>query len=362
MSNNVSAIQGTSMVDTPTIMAANVAACTALLPSNYTKANMANQDNRYALLKKWGIVEPVAFMDVSPEMAVDLLMLNQRNRNLADSRVQDYQYAMMAGTWWLGPTAITFGSDGNLSNGQYRLNSVIKSKTTQRFIIALGIDSFDDMDTGKMRTAFDQIVMNKVGDVPGCPDQYANIRTPKVVGMIRALARYKCKSGFRLLNSEVIRLFDREKDNLQIMLNLFGGFIGDVWVNAALYAAYIGQDITGNHVDDIKIMEFKNLYSQRGMSSSPCVDSLYKYIHEWLAGAGSDSHAREKFNCTQYALYQYLLGNTQAIDNQDFQNRAKMVPLWDYDVSFLNMADDGSIVSSKFSNNIRYPKTATVAP
>ena len=64
---------------------------------------------------------------------------------------------MVNGKWMFDASPIQFDVDGKLINGQHRMRSLIKSNTSQTFLIVLGLDNetFKVMDTGRNRQASD---------------------------------------------------------------------------------------------------------------------------------------------------------------------------------------------------------------
>lgn len=85
----------------------------------------------------------------------------QKQRHLSEKRVQKFSNAMLAGQWQLTHQAIAIDSDGILIDGQHRLAAVIRSGTSQEFLVAYESESatFDVIDTGQARTASDTLAI-----------------------------------------------------------------------------------------------------------------------------------------------------------------------------------------------------------
>lgn len=83
--------------------------------------------------------------------------LYDKQRLLRSPEVQKWAEEMAAGRWELLNDAIGFDSEGRLMNGQHRLHAVIKTQTTQPFIVMRGTTpaAFAAMDTGRKRTLKD---------------------------------------------------------------------------------------------------------------------------------------------------------------------------------------------------------------
>ena len=104
-------------------------------------------------------------VNVTPEMAYQYLKYNVKNRHLTKPIILAYANDMINGRWKFTSQMITFDKDGILIDGQHRLAAVVKSKTTQKFLIARGgehTDLFKNYDLGKKRNAGDALSVNGV--------------------------------------------------------------------------------------------------------------------------------------------------------------------------------------------------------
>ncbi|PHR23599.1 MAG: hypothetical protein COA36_16845 [Desulfotalea sp.] len=97
--------------------------------------------------------------DVTPKIAREMLSMNEINRNLNDRHVLFLSKEMKNGNWMFDGSPIKFSKDGLLLDGQHRLSAIIRSNTTQKFLIVIGIsnDAFKVMDTGKLRSSADAL-------------------------------------------------------------------------------------------------------------------------------------------------------------------------------------------------------------
>ena len=96
-------------------------------------------------------------MRITPQKAVELLANNGVNRRLDNRLVERYAAAMRRGDWKVNGETIKVGKDGRLLDGQHRLNAVVKSGLSVPIMAAFDVDpdSFDTIDTGKMRSGTD---------------------------------------------------------------------------------------------------------------------------------------------------------------------------------------------------------------
>lgn len=98
-------------------------------------------------------------VEITPEMAMQILQTNIRNRTMNKHLVLFYAEQMKKGLWKFNGESVII-SDGNvLLDGQHRLAAIVKSKTTQTSIIVRNIDgaAFDTIDVGKNRTGGDML-------------------------------------------------------------------------------------------------------------------------------------------------------------------------------------------------------------
>jgi hypothetical protein len=129
--------------------------------------------------------------DISPNQARYILKkYNNINRKLSSVNVTKYASDMTAGRWKNDGETIIFSKEGDLLNGQHRLLGVIKSNTSQNFLISYGVDksTFDVMDNGKSRTTSDVLGMMK----------YEN--SAILAALARTILAYERNGGFNAKN------------------------------------------------------------------------------------------------------------------------------------------------------------------
>lgn len=92
---------------------------------------------------------------VTPAKAAEWLERNDHNRKINSHDVDTWTREMLEGRWALDGDAIRFDVNGTLLNGQHRLSAVVKSDTTQQFVVLTGLptERQANMDTGRRRTA-----------------------------------------------------------------------------------------------------------------------------------------------------------------------------------------------------------------
>lgn len=95
--------------------------------------------------------------DVTPEMAEAWLGRNIENRNVRQRQVEAYARDMESDAWAFTAEPIKFDRNGDMFDGQHRLQGVVKSGKTVRMLIARNLDPEvrDNVDTGISRQLAD---------------------------------------------------------------------------------------------------------------------------------------------------------------------------------------------------------------
>jgi hypothetical protein len=100
-------------------------------------------------------------VNVTPEIAKDLLKKNISNRPLKRSRISQLADALNRGEWKLTPQGISLSTEGVLLDGQHRLAAIIKTNKSADLVIAKDVDPsvFTILDTSLKRSAGDSIFL-----------------------------------------------------------------------------------------------------------------------------------------------------------------------------------------------------------
>lgn len=107
-------------------------------------------------------MEPtIAIEEIGPEQAAELLQDNDHNRRTDWRVIDNYARQMTEGKWTFAGDPIRVSVTGRLLDGQYRLNAIIQSQTTQRFTVIRNLpnDTQPFMDVGKRRSPGDVFSM-----------------------------------------------------------------------------------------------------------------------------------------------------------------------------------------------------------
>lgn len=96
-------------------------------------------------------------LNITPEMALDMLCKNSSNRKVRTDRVRYYAEQMKAGNWHLTGQGITFATDGTLLDGQHRLYAIVECEIPQTMLVVYDADKVATYDCGLKRTVVDQL-------------------------------------------------------------------------------------------------------------------------------------------------------------------------------------------------------------
>ncbi|SHF99959.1 hypothetical protein [Streptoalloteichus hindustanus] len=98
---------------------------------------------------------------ITPELASQWLLLNVHNRPLSKTFVQQLAQQITRGEWQLTHQGIAFDEDGHLSDGQHRLEAIVKAGIPVRSVVTRNVprSAFVVMDTGRKRGARDALAL-----------------------------------------------------------------------------------------------------------------------------------------------------------------------------------------------------------
>lgn len=100
-------------------------------------------------------------VDVNAQLAQKWLDTNEGNRKVSQNRVISYAEAMTDGQWQENGETIKFDPEGNLIDGQHRLEAVVLADVTVRMDVAENVppESLTTIDTGRARSVSDYLGM-----------------------------------------------------------------------------------------------------------------------------------------------------------------------------------------------------------
>lgn len=98
--------------------------------------------------------------ELTPKQAQHILdFFNNDNRKLSRAQVNAIVKSINKDGWMFDGQSITFNTDGNLTEGQHRLNAIVNTETIAKVSISLGVitGAFTKCAPAKPRTAADEI-------------------------------------------------------------------------------------------------------------------------------------------------------------------------------------------------------------
>ena len=268
---------------------------------------------------------------VTPEMATAFIEHNTANRSMSKNNMFNIKGCLMRGKWRLTSDALTFDFDGVLTNGQTRLNAIIESGVAASLIVGFGIEQSEEMDTGAKRSAWDVIYMKNLGD--------GITQDKKIVGTVRAMLRRHIRGNGAPTNEETIEAYLAWQPYLIDMAPMITSYhVGDVWVNAALVAAYM------NGVSLADIEEFKREYvAENSKAPEHQIILDLRMQNRIQSGGGTDENHAAKYRSTQYALNEFI--NRTGATAVPFGLKRH---IWDYDTLWLNEDENGNQVHKRY--------------
>lgn len=108
------------------------------------------------------------FRTITPAIAAEMLSRNTINRSLDKRVLADYVRDMKAGRWHMNGQAIQVCTNGDLLNGQHRLQAVIDAGMDIEFLVVSGLDASvrKTIDTGRKLRMTDVLKMSDIDNPP----------------------------------------------------------------------------------------------------------------------------------------------------------------------------------------------------
>jgi hypothetical protein len=104
------------------------------------------------------------FVLVTPELAADWLKHNLRNRKLKEAMLEGYIMDMRNGAWLTTHEGIAFDEENNLTDGQHRLEGIVRAKRPVLMVVSTGWPlvqgkkkTMDVVNMGASRSLADQL-------------------------------------------------------------------------------------------------------------------------------------------------------------------------------------------------------------
>lgn len=186
----------------------------------------------------WKNGEEIGKVNITYDMANELLKFNTKNRKLNKSAIQRYSQSLMDGSFSLSNDMITFDDNGVLTNGQHRLIAVTETRKVLPTIIMIGIEQSPEMDRGITRNIVDNIMMTCNLD-----EELRNaniIKTCKaLLDNIRNRQKYTCEQLKDFIENNKEAILDAYNNNLLVLqgntTHVFNVHIAAAFLAATIY-------------------------------------------------------------------------------------------------------------------------------
>lgn len=164
---------------------------------------------------------------ITPEIATEWLKKNKKNRPMQASRTEGLANDMKSGNWILNGEAVKFGEDGNLKDGQHRLQACVLAEAPFQTLVVRGLssDAQQTMDQGKQRTLVDVMTLER--DIPKDPSKVASItKTTFLFQKNTGTFNNRLANGANPTIAEYLEWFDAHESALKISADMVTNWYG----------------------------------------------------------------------------------------------------------------------------------------
>ncbi|MCP3701052.1 MAG: hypothetical protein GY920_21545 [Aliivibrio sp.] len=156
----------------------------------------------------------VSIQNITPVMAAEFLENNKSNRKINKKQLEMIVRSIEADKWRLTHQGVAFYDDGELADGQHRLQAIVKTGRTLKMPVFTGIERDIDtilaIDCGKGRTVIDSASISGI-----------NIK-PSDISVVKGIEYgYASKAFKKLSHSESCDLCTKYFNELQNINTLF---------------------------------------------------------------------------------------------------------------------------------------------
>lgn len=238
-------------------------------------------------------------VQVTPTMAQKWLTeKNNHNRPIYEKTVESYASDMKRGLWAVNNQGIGFDEDGNLIDGQHRLQAVVYSGATVQMLVMRGIpknynNGFKTqltVDQGKPRGLGDQLSL--VYGIDNANLRVAIIRT--LIGII-VPGNKKTSAGILL---EVMKIYQDELNVVIANRTAVPGLIFAPALGAFVFAAKCFKD---------KVVDFeKQYFSGEDLSAGNPILTFRNYMLNRPSSGGGSTYRKAVQNNTLTCLMYHI--------------------------------------------------------
>lgn len=276
--------------------------------------DLNTKKGRTDYLKALGFTRAVDNYMIGPELAEKMLRLNMHRNDICTSNTgndpvttnrtlnkgkAEYRRivdAMREGVFYGCESKIMFDENGNMIEGQKRLNGIIETGVTVELTVEINAKHNPNIGTAKPRTALDAVELCGI-----CKDPiYDDLMKTYIMSTAKTMLKM---CGHKATRHDIFTEFiDDIKAELLDHIYIFKDKLFDNYVRAALLAAAIGG------LDKSHIMRFtRRLADAKRDTAISCTSydpiiSLEFLLRNPLNKGGGDAGGKQRFLATQAAL------------------------------------------------------------
>lgn len=156
----------------------------------------------------------VELVMVTPDLAEEWLGLNRLNRNQRKQAIARYARDIERGDWLLTGESIKFDWNGDLIDGQHRLEAVIAAQQGITLVVMRGLDPRvrDVLDVNIKRSGADALKFNGVDTYTTLIAAVARASTSWKKGIYKTSTSIDQSGSLAISNSEVVHWYERNPD------------------------------------------------------------------------------------------------------------------------------------------------------
>lgn len=148
---------------------------------------------------------------ITPQVAAEYLSHNiHNNRNVRRDYVEMIARDISTGAFRCTHQGIAFDDDGNLIDGQHRLQAILLANNPVRMVVARGLatDMVNSIDKGAQRSLHDTMVITCTGD----DERSKALRHREVLNALAMMARLNVHGMRKISAREAMVMFDTYED------------------------------------------------------------------------------------------------------------------------------------------------------
>lgn len=268
---------------------------------------------------------------ITPQIAAQYLSHNvQNNRNLRRDYVETLARDMSRGAFRCTHQGIAFDDNGNLIDGQHRLNAVLLSNTSVRMLVTRGLptDSVNSIDKGSQRSLHDTMVVS----CTGTDEKSKALRHREVLNAISMVARLNVSGVRRISAREAMVMFETYEDACLSLYHACTKGLGRK--NGIMLAACLAALMHG--VPEETIRKFSQVFREANIAD--CEQYNVQIVLSWRHYLDSlrARHMRlgedAAYKTMRYVLWNFAnntaLNRTGVVDEEKYQIKEQIAPLF----------------------------------